>query len=97
MNRVLYYLILYPLSRLPLLFLYALSSVLFFTLYYIVGYRRTVVEGNLKRSFPEMTRHEMIRLERKFYRYLAQLFAESLKNLSIGQTALSLSYPGRES
>ena len=44
---------LYLMSLLPFLALYLISDFLFFVVYHIVGYRRKVVQENLRNSFPE--------------------------------------------
>jgi KDO2-lipid IV(A) lauroyltransferase len=67
------------LAVLPLRALYGISGVFYFMLYHFPSYRRKVVEENLKNSFPERTRQELINIEKKFYRHLADLIVESIK------------------
>jgi len=55
------------------------SDILFLLLCYFPSYRKKVVRTNLKNSFPEKTSEELTRIERKFYRHLADLFIETLK------------------
>jgi Kdo2-lipid IVA lauroyltransferase/acyltransferase len=66
-------------SLLPLRFLYVLSDLLFLVLYYIISYRRKVVAENLRNSFPEKSVVELKRIEKKFYRHLADVISEILK------------------
>lgn len=75
--------ILYFLSLLPFPVLYFLSDILYGILYYIFKYRRKVVLNNLLNSFPEKSRSEIELIEKRFYRYLADLMLESIKTLTI--------------
>ncbi|MGZ3871558.1 MAG: lysophospholipid acyltransferase family protein [Mucilaginibacter sp.] len=74
---------LYLLSLLPFWFLYLLSDLLFLFLYYIIHYRRDVVQENLRNSFPEKTAAELKLIERKYYKYMADLMMETIKSVSI--------------
>lgn len=74
---------LHLLSFVPLWMLYGISNVLYYILYYIVKYRRTVVRNNLSKSFPEKSTAEIIATEKKFYRYLGDLMVEIVKMSSI--------------
>lgn len=74
---------LYLLSLLPFWLLYCISDVLFVILYYFIGYRRKVVQENLRNAFPEKTAHERHAIERKYYRYLADLAMETIKMITI--------------
>jgi len=58
------------LSRLPLGVLYVLSDFIFFFGYYLIQYRRKVVQINLRNAFPEKSKEELRQLEKKFYRNL---------------------------
>ena len=84
-TKILYYGILLPLSRLPFGILYLLSDVMFLALYHIVGYRRKVVYGNIKNSFPEKTTQELRDIEKEFYRHLCDLVVESIKTFTISK------------
>jgi len=74
---------LYMVSLLPFWFLYLVSDVLFIILYYLVGYRRKVVQENLLNSFPEKSADERKAIERKYYKYMADLMMETIKSISI--------------
>jgi Kdo2-lipid IVA lauroyltransferase/acyltransferase len=54
-------------------------------LYHVMGYRKEIVYGNLRNSFPEKTRAEIIILEKKFYRYFCDLVLETFKTLTISK------------
>jgi Kdo2-lipid IVA lauroyltransferase/acyltransferase len=66
-------------TLLPLKVLYLFSDFLFLIIYYFPSYRRKVVSENLRNSFPEKPSKELIRIGKKFYRHLADLFVETLK------------------
>ncbi len=84
-NTALFY-ALVGLSRLPLSVLYGLSKALFFILYYILGYRRKIVKQNLANSLPE--KFDLIQIEKQFYVFLADMFVETIKCLSISKEEL---------
>ncbi len=75
--------LLYLLSLLPLEVLYCLALCLFVLLYYVTGYRRSVVDENLRKSFPEKAEEELKEIAKKYYRYLADLVVETIKTISI--------------
>ncbi len=89
LNKVLYHIIVFPLSKLPLSVLYIIFSPFYYLTYYVIGYRKTVIENNIKRSFPKMSEKELKQNVTRFYRYLSHLMAESIKNLSISKQELS--------
>ncbi|MEO6850178.1 MAG: lauroyl acyltransferase, partial [Mucilaginibacter sp.] len=76
---------LYLVSLLPFWFLYLISDLLFVILYHITGYRRKVVQENLRNSFPEKTEEERKTIERKYFKYLADLIVETIKTISISE------------
>lgn len=75
----------YLISIIPFPLFYGVSDFFFVLLYYIIGYRKKVVYQNLKNSFPEKTHEELKTIERKFYRYLCDLFLETFKTLTISK------------
>lgn len=86
-----YYLLfalLYLLSLLPLWLLYGLSELLFLLLYRIIGYRRNVVEENLRISFPEKSETERKLIAKRYYRNLCDSIVETVKLISISQREL---------
>ena len=82
-TKLLYYLILIPISRLPFFLIYLLSDFLFFVIYRLVGYRRKVVFQNIRNSFPEKSEQEIKSIEAKFYHHLCDLIVESIKAFTI--------------
>lgn len=89
MGKFAYYVIVYPLSLLPLFILYRFSDFLYLLFISIVPYRRKVIEGNLKRSFPEKSPSELRKMKRQFYRHFCDLLIEGIKNLSISKSELN--------
>ena len=67
------------LSWLPFPLLYALAWVAYLLLYYVTGYRKTVVYENLRRAFPDKSAIEVTVLAKMFYRQLAQVAFEIVK------------------
>ncbi|MCM1520293.1 MAG: lysophospholipid acyltransferase family protein [Lachnoclostridium sp.] len=67
------------LSLLPLKVLYLLSDLIYIIIYYIVRYRRNVVEKNIRESFPEMTDAEVRATSKKFFRNFTDYFVETIK------------------
>ena len=70
-------------SRLPFRLLYLLADLLFFLLFYVAHYRRKVTQTNLANAFPEKSEHERKQIEKKYYRFLADMIMESLKMNSL--------------
>lgn len=70
-------------ARLPFAVIYGLSDITFVLLYYVVRYRRKVVDDNLKSSFPEKTDKERRQIARKFYRNFTDYIFETIKLLHI--------------
>ena len=88
MARIGYYLFVYPLSKLPLSFLYLFSSFFALILIHIFSYRKKVILKNIENSFPNLTLKEHQEIANKFYRHFADLLVEGVKNLSICQDEL---------
>ncbi len=76
----------YLLSLLPWWLFYGFSDIVFFLLYYVVGYRKKVVWENLKNSFPEKSDAERKKIMRKYYRYLCDLFLETFQTLTMSRS-----------
>ncbi len=61
---------------------------MFFMAYYIIRYRRRLVNSNLRLSFPEKSIDELKKIEKEFYRNLCDYTVETLKLLSISKEEL---------
>lgn len=84
-----YYLLVIPISFLPLPVLYMLTDFFYLLIITVIPYRKSVIEGNLKRSFPGKSEKELKRIKRQFYRHFTNILAEGIKNLTISKTSLS--------
>jgi len=85
-----YYLIFIPLylvSLLPFPVLYFLGDAVYGILYYIIGYRKEVVMGNLKIAFPEKSDAERKKIAKRFYHNFVDNFIETLKLFSLSKKA----------
>lgn len=79
MDRIFFYLFYITvrlLAFLPLKFLFVLSDINFFFIYYVFGYRKKTVRENLTNSFPNKTEKELRKIELQFYRHFCDLFVE---------------------
>lgn len=72
-------------SLLPMPLLYALSDIAYVFVYKIIGYRRRVVETNLRIAFPDKTDGERRKIERDFYHYFCDLFFEFIKYITLSE------------
>ncbi len=88
MSKVAYYLFVLPLSKLPLWITYRFSDLFFLLLITVFPYRKKVIEGNIARSFPHLTKKEQRKIKRSFYRYFADMLLEGVKNLGISEKEL---------
>lgn len=78
-----YYIFLVPVSLLPLWVLYKISDGLAWLLFRVVKYRKKVIEGGMRRSFPDKTEVEIQADTYLFYQHLSDLLVESIKNFTI--------------
>ena len=85
MTRILYYLIIKPLSLLPLKILYLISDLLYFVSYYLLSYRKSIVISNLNASFPEKSKKDIKQITKKFYHFFCDFVVESIKCFSISK------------
>lgn len=91
MKKVLTSLAKYPLfliSLLPFPLIYLLSDLLYVIIYYAVGYRRNVVQMNLRNAYPSKTDKEIYSIEKKYFKWLADLILESVKMASMSKASM---------
>ena len=88
MSALVYFLFVWPLSKLPLWFSYRFADLFYLLLITIVPYRKKVITANLKRSFPESTDKEIRKMKRGFYKNFADMLLEGVKNLGISEREL---------
>lgn len=84
-DRLVFFLVIKPLSYLPLGVLFFFSNITFFLTYRLVRYRRKVVRTNLLNAFPEKKLSEIITIEKGFYRHFTDFIFESIKSISISE------------
>lgn len=82
-KAIVYYGVLIPLSLLPWRVLYLISTCFYLVLYYLIGYRKKVVHANLKNSFPNKDKDEIIRIQKEFYKHFCDLVVETIKTFSL--------------
>lgn len=92
LNYLLFYLILVPLSLLPLRVLYAISSILSPIFQHIIQYRRKIIIQNLQKSFPNKTQTQLKTIQNQYYNHLLDVFLEAFKMLSISRKNLKERY-----
>lgn len=90
--KVLFYLVFYPMSLLPLWVLYGIAYIFYLIVNYIIRYRRHIITQNLKRAFPEKSEREIASLRRKYYLHLSQIAAEMLKMLTLSRKKVMKRY-----
>ncbi len=67
----------------PFRVLYVISDIMRFVLYRVVGYRKKVVEDNIRNCFPDLSLAEQKKLVNLSYKNLADIFVESVKGFTI--------------
>ena len=87
-SRLLYYLVVLPISILPYPLLYGFSDIVYVLLFRLVGYRKSVVRANVERSFPNMTEEQRNKVVHLFYHHLCDLVLETIKGFTISKRQL---------
>jgi Kdo2-lipid IVA lauroyltransferase/acyltransferase len=70
---------------LPYRILYIFSDFLRFLLQRVIGYRREVVEDNLKKTFPDKSPEELKRIENLSYKNLSDMLIEGIRAFTISK------------
>lgn len=87
--QLLVYLLIYPIlwiiSILPFPIFYLLSDFVYVITYNIIGYRKKVVRANIKLALPHLSESERLKIEKKFYSHMCDMFLEMIKTMSISQ------------
>ena len=73
------YVVWYTWSLLPLGVLYACGRVLYVLLAYVIGYRKAVIDKNLRNAFPDKSDDERRKLRLEFYAFFCDYIAETIK------------------
>ena len=87
MHKLLFWILwgsMYLVSLLPRRVFYVLSDVCAFFLN-LFGYRRSVIDVNMARSFPELKYGEVKKLRKEYYQYMMDLAFESIWAISASQ------------
>ena len=65
-------------QQIPLRVHYVFSDFFFVIVYYVIRYRRSVVDVNLANSFPEMSKKERTQIARKYFKHFCDNIFETL-------------------
>ncbi|MFV8376200.1 lysophospholipid acyltransferase family protein [Flavobacterium sp. LB1P71] len=91
--QFLIFIIAYPflwiISILPFRIFYWLSDVVYFLIYYIIGYRKKVVRANLAMALPLLNNEERLVIEKKSYQHLCDMFMEMVKTMTISSEEMN--------
>lgn len=94
--QLLVYILIYPflwlISILPFRLLYLVSDGLYVLLYYLVGYRKKVVQDNLKLVFPDKPDSEIVAIKKKFYKHFCDMIVEAIKSITISEKEMIKRY-----
>jgi len=82
--------VLLQVSRIPLRVLYIFSDILYSINAIFICYRKDTVTKNLKKSFPNKTDKEIIKIRRKFFHNFFDYILETLKAFSISESELKV-------
>ncbi|MDA8685444.1 lysophospholipid acyltransferase family protein [Robiginitalea sp.] len=80
--------LLWIIAHTPFNGIYRISNGLYFLLYRVFSYRKTVVRNNLELVFPEKSKSERLQLEKDFFRHLCDLFLETIKFMGISRSEI---------
>ncbi len=76
---------LHLLALMPWRVLYLQADVLYFVVYHLLGYRKSVVRKNLAECFPGRDEGERKAIEKEFYHHFTDYFVETIKLLHISE------------
>ena len=69
----------------PFWLIYLFSDFVYLIMNYVVAYRKSVINKNLNKCFPEKNENEKRTIRRKFYKNFADIFVESIKGYSMSE------------
>jgi KDO2-lipid IV(A) lauroyltransferase len=72
-------------GKLPFFILYGFSTLVQYIFYYVISYRKKVIQTNLRKSFPNLSQKEIDQITFQFYGYMADLLVEFFKGSSISK------------
>lgn len=76
----------------PFRVMYALSDGLAWLMYSVVKYRRNVIYGNIRGSFPEKSAQEIEAIVKAYYRNLCDILLEGIKAFSMSAKSMDARY-----
>jgi KDO2-lipid IV(A) lauroyltransferase len=76
----------------PFWMLFGFADLVFYIIYYLVGYRKKVVLENLMNSYPGKSQMEINRIAKAFYHHFADMLIESLKAFTMTEEAVIRRY-----
>ena len=82
------YCLVWMISFLPFRVMYVMADINYILLYYVSRYRRKVVRTNLCNSFPGKSLKEIVSIERKYYKHMADLTVELYKLWHMSETSI---------
>ena len=88
MQRLLFVLVkslVWLVSKLPFTLLYGFSTLTYILVFYIIGYRKKVVQNNLKLAFPSYSESQIKQIRKKFYKHLCDFLFETIKTYSLSK------------
>ena len=78
-TKILYYILVLPISLLPYPVLTLVSKILYLIIYKSIGYRKDIIVANLKKAFTNKSGQEIQSIVRNFYIHLSSLIVEVIK------------------
>ncbi len=94
--QLLAYILAYPflwlISILPNRLFYGFSDVLYFLMFYVIGYRKKVVRDNLQLTMPKKSPEELDRIQKKFYQHFCDLLLEMVKTMQLSKEVIKKRY-----
>lgn len=94
--QLLIFIIAYPIiwliSILPFPLLYLFSDFVCFLVYNIFGYRKKVVRENIAMALPNLSEKERLKIEKKFYSHMCDMFLEMVKTMTISRKEMEKRY-----
>jgi len=95
MQRLVFWLVfpfLWIISKFPFWLFYKVSDLIFFIVYYLVGYRRKIVIENLKLALPNRSEKEYKKISKESFKHMCDMFLEMVKSISIPNNELKRRY-----
>lgn len=86
---ILAYPVLWLISILPFPLFYLFSDFVFFLIFHVFKYRRSVVRNNIELALPHLSKKERADIERKFYHHMCDLFLEMIKSMTMSRKEMA--------